>query len=74
MYARSRGVSDPRDGPGAATGVQEGGRSRPGCYRYSQSRAAKNAARRLGVRRYASPQVQQGVEVASVVSIAAYWH
>jgi hypothetical protein len=40
----SRGVSDPRDGPGVRVAFQEGGRSRHGCSTVPLPRAAKNAA------------------------------
>ena len=40
----SRGVSDPRDGPGVRVAYQEGGRSRHGCSTVPRPGAAKNAA------------------------------
>ena len=49
MYARSRGVSDPPERAETGHRATEGGRSRPGCYRYLQSRAAQNATRRKSV-------------------------
>ena len=42
--AGSRGVSDPRDGPGVRVAFQEGGRSRHGCSTVPRPGAAKNAA------------------------------
>jgi len=62
MYTCSRGVSDPRDGSVDPTGVWEGGRSRPGCYRYSQPRAAKDAARYRDVRSCDGPKSKESLK------------